>query len=111
MRTMLAVMLVSSLAFADPPADSVAADAPTVDYDAPGRSLTVEPGTIVPFAGVCLDSQEAISRERSRVRALNELDAAREYVWVSTPVLIGVLVGVLAVGAVAGAGVAIAVKR
>lgn len=64
MKTFLAALLISSIAFADPPVD-----APLADPDAQGRAVILEHGDIAPYRGVLLDAQEDVHRERSRVRA------------------------------------------
>lgn len=96
MKTFLSILLISSVALADPPAD-----APLANPDAKGRSMLVGAGEIVPFKAICLDEQEDVSRERDRVEG-----RAGEAFW--RKVAIGSITGgaVLAVTAVVVGGLA-----
>jgi hypothetical protein len=103
----LVVLLIASTAFAQAPAD-----APLADPDAQGRSLILEQGEITPYRGVLLDEQEAVRRERARVRAEATLQKAEEGVLLPRGALIAIISGVAAVSAAAAAGVtAWALKR
>lgn len=106
MRAILAALLMSSLAFADPPKDA------PLDLDAPGRALVLDAGDMAPFSGVLLDEQEDRSRERARVRVVTELEVAHGYAWIPKPLLITlVAVNVLLFAAVVGVGVDAAQRR
>lgn len=100
MKTAIAVLLVSSLAFAGSPAD-----APTRDLDAPGRALILEQGSITPYAGVLLDEQEDVRRERARVRAEETLKKAEDGVLLPRGALIAIVAGCAAAAAAIAAGV------
>lgn len=100
MRTFIAVMLCSSLAFA-------AEDAPLAE----GRSMLVQAGEIVPFRGVCLDEQEHVRRERINERNAVTLATAERSWLISPPVVVGIIVASLALGAAVSAGVVLAVRK
>lgn len=108
MKTALAVLLCASLAFAgEPPAD-----APVRDLDAPGRSIVLEQGEFTPYRGVLLDEQEAVRRERARVRAEETLKKAEEGVLLPRGALIAIVAGCAAASAAVAAGVTVwALKR
>lgn len=99
MKTLVALLLLAAFPVfaADPPADA--------PLDEPGRALVLEQGSIAPYAGVLLDAQEDVRRARARVRAEAELADAKENVWTSKGLLVGVVIGALVLGAAAGAGV------
>jgi hypothetical protein len=98
MKTAIAVLLCSTLAFGQ------AADAP---LDRPGRALVLEQGSVTPYAGVLLDEQEDVRRERARVRAEETAKKAEEGVLLPRAAFIaivaGCVVGSLAIGAGAAA--------
>jgi hypothetical protein len=96
----VALLLVASTALADPPTD-----APVRDLDAPGRSLIVEQGAIAPYAGVLLDEQEDVRRERARVRAEVTVEKASEGVLLPRAAFIAIVLGCAAASAAVAAGV------
>lgn len=102
MKTVLVALLCSSLAFAGAPAD-----APLADPDASGRALILEQGDITPYRGVLLDEQEAVRRERARVRAEATLKAAEEGVLLPRGALIAIVAGCAAASAAIAAGVTV----
>lgn len=97
MKTALAVLLIASLAHADHE------DTPTLAPDVPEVSVRLRPGETAPFDGRLLSLDENVRRAKSAVECRAELASARENVWLSKPVVIGVIVGALLVGAAAGA--------
>lgn len=141
MRTALAVLLIASTAGADQvcspgatcqlvlgparpvPALAVAPvldmmplvlaqDAPVRDLDEPGRALILEQGDIAPFAGVLLDEQEDVRRERARVTAEVTVKKAEEGVLLPRPAFIAIVLGCAAASAAIAAGVtAYALKK
>jgi hypothetical protein len=119
MKTTVALLLVSSLAFADPPAatvtDSVTVentDSPTIAPDLPGVSVRLRAGETAPYDGRLIALDENLRRGKALVDCRAELEAGKENAWVSKPVLIGLIIGSVALGAAAGAGVtAWALKR
>lgn len=106
MKAVLAALLASSIAFADPPAD-----APVLAVDAPGRSLILEQGSITPYRGVLLDEQEDKRRERARVAAEVTVEKAGEGVLLPKPAFIAIVVGCAAASAAAAAGITYAATR
>jgi hypothetical protein len=62
MKTFVAVLLVSSLAWADPPVDT---DTPTLAPDAPGVSVRLRAGETAPFDGRLLSLDENLRRGKS----------------------------------------------
>ncbi len=106
MKTILATLLIASTALADPK------DAPTRDLDAPGRALVIEAGTIAPFDGVLLDSQEDVRRERRAVRAEGTLAKAEaDNVMLPKAAFVAIVVGCVVASLAIGAGVTAAVKK
>lgn len=104
MKPAIAALLVSSLAFAEPPADA--------PLDEPGRALILEQGEFAPYRGVLLDEQEAVRRERARVRAEVALETAQQGVLLPRGALIAIIAGCAAASAAIAAGVtAWALKR
>lgn len=102
MKTFIAVMLASSLAFGqDPPAD-----APVADLDAPGRVLDLDAGSIVPFKAQCLDDQELVRRTRREARAAGTLAAAEsKNVLIPKGAFAGIIIGAIVLSAAAAATV------
>lgn len=80
---------------AEPPAD-----APTCADLPRGRSLLLEQSELTPFRAQCIDEPEMVRRECINERNAGELAKAREFVWLTKPVL-GLLVGSAAAGVVA----------
>lgn len=78
---------------------AAAPDAPVCATE-PGRSLLLEQGEILPFKARCTDEPETVRRECINERNVGELTAARDFVWLTRPVL-GLLVGSAAAGLVA----------
>lgn len=100
MRCTIAILLVSSLAFADPPAD-------------PPQSVHLEPGQPAPFAGRLLSSEAFVASEKAcaddhAFRASAMSDGA---IRMSPIAIVVIVAGSLAVGAAVAAGVVVAVKR
>lgn len=106
MKTVLALVLCSSVALADPPTDAPVAVEPV------GRALILEAGSITPYRGVLLDEQEDVRRERARVVAEITVQKASEGVLLSKPAFIAIVVGCAAASAAIAAGAtAVALKR
>lgn len=76
-----------------------AADAPVLELPPQGRTIEVTAGDMVPFDGVCLDSDQSL-RAGKRVAACEAgLKVAESKTMISTPVLVA---GVAAIVAVVG---------
>lgn len=114
MKTLLATLLVSSLAFADPLPGSgftVPEDTPTLAPDVPEVSVRLRAGETAPFDGRLLSLEENLRRGKSAVECKGELDEAKTNLWMSKPLVIGLIVGGLVLGAAAGAAAVWAVKK
>ena len=59
MRHALCLLLISSLAWAEPPADAPIADPPIPDLPPRGLVVELEAGALVPWAATCLDKPQA----------------------------------------------------
>ena len=103
MRTFLACLLASSLAFADPPADA--------PLDLPGRSVRLEPGQPAPFAGQLLSDEEHIASEKVAASDAAFRKATAGKAMLSPYAVVAIVAGALAVGAAVGVAVAVAVRR
>jgi hypothetical protein len=87
MKTFLAVVLCSSLAFADPtPADAPLA-ATAVVVDVPGTSVHLSAGDVAPFGGRLISDEENIRRAKKEANERVTLLAAQENVLLSKPVV------------------------
>ena len=106
MRTALAILLASSIAFAEEPLDS-----PTLAPDLPGVSVRLRPGEAAPFDGRLVALDENLRRGQSLVECRAELASAKENAWLPKPVLIAVVIGGVVLGAAAGAAVTYAATR
>lgn len=104
MRTFVAVLLCSSLAFAEAP------DAPIIE-DIPGSTVRLRTGEPAPFDGQLLSFDEQVRRGKRLATAEAELEAAHASVLVSKPVLVALILGSIAAGAAIATGVTLAVKR
>jgi hypothetical protein len=104
MKTAFALILCSSLAFAQAPADAPLADEV-------GRSNRVEEGEITPYAGQLIDEKEMVRRERINARNDAMLSKAKESALLPVPALVAIIVGAVLLGAVAGTAVTLAVKK
>jgi len=114
MKTAIALLLLSSVAFADPPTDSstVENDSPVLAPDLPGVSVRLRPGEPAPYDGRLVALDENVRRGKALVDCRAELEAGKQNAWLSKPVLITLIVGSVVLGAAAGAGVtAWALKR
>jgi hypothetical protein len=115
MKTFIAVMLVSSVALADPPDSHFAtasADAPIADQESPvlappipGVSVRLRAGETAPFDGRLVELGENLKRGQKLADCRGELEDAKTNVWSSKGVLVGIIIGSIALGAAAGAGV------
>lgn len=113
MKTLAALLLVSSVAFAqgkELPGDSqpipiTEADSPVIAPDLPGISVRLRAGEPAPYDGRLLEHDESVRRGKALVSCRGELADAKTNEWLSKPVLIAFIVGGLALGAAAGAGV------
>lgn len=88
---------------------SQAADAPVVDV--PGRTMDLKAGEVVPFAAVCLDGAQSVRAAKRVASCEATLADAETKTLVSTPVLVGGVVAIVAVAFAAGAATAYAVKK
>lgn len=100
----LVACLVGMPAFADPPPD-----APLEDM--PGVSVRLRPGEPAPFQGQLLSEPEQIRRGKRLADAEATLAKAEQSVLLPKAAVVGIIVGALVLGAAAGAGVAVAVRR
>jgi len=111
MKTALAVLLLASVATADPAlgvcTDGVTEQAP----DLPGVSVRAQEGEPAPFAGRLLSFRENCERGRASADCRAELDEAKTNLWMSKPLVIGLIVGGIVLGAAAGAAAVWAVKK
>lgn len=103
MKPAIAVLLCASLALAEPPADA--------PLDEPGRALVLEQGEFAPYRGVLLDEQEAVRRERARVRAEVALETAQQGLLLPRGALIALIAGCVAASAAIAAGVTYAATK
>ena len=102
MKTLIATLLVSSIAFADSVQDT---DSPVMAPDIEGVSVRLKAGETAPFDGRLLALDENLRRGRKMADCEAELADAKTNIWTSKPVLISILIGGLVLGAAAGAGV------
>lgn len=105
MRTALAVLLVSSVAIADPPTDT-----PVIE-DLPGVSVRLRPGEPAPFQGQLLSEDEQLRRGRRLAAAEATLAKAEQSQLLPLPALIGIIAASVALGAAVGVGVALVAQR
>lgn len=103
MRAAVALLLVSSVALADPPADA--------PLDLPGRSVRLEPGQPAPFGGRLLSDAEHVASEKVAASDAAFRKATAGNVMLSPYAVVAIVAGALAVGAAAGVAVAVAVRR
>ena len=59
MRSALCLLLISSLSWAEPPADAPIADPPIPDLPARGLVVELDAGAVVPWPATCLDKPQA----------------------------------------------------
>jgi hypothetical protein len=105
MKTAICLLLISTLAWADPPADAPLAE---------GRSIPVAAGELAPFAGQLIEPSEMVRRERINERnaaELAKLKADKGAAIVSAPVLVAIVLGTLAVGVGLGMAAGYAAAR
>lgn len=95
---MKALLLAALLAQADAPL----AERPAMEFKA---------GEVVPFDSTCMTTGKSIEVGKRIAACEAGLAVAESKTMVSTPVLVAAIVGALAVGFAAGAGVALVVKR
>jgi hypothetical protein len=103
MRTILAVLLSSSLAFAEPPSDAPLAD----------RSVHLDAGEQAPFSGRLLSDVEHIESERicADDHQFRKEATSGGKLLISPIAIVAIVVGCLALGAAVATGVTLAVKR
>lgn len=104
MRAAVALLLASSLAFAEPPAD-----APVLDLAE--RSVHLEAGQPAPFPGRLLSDAEHVASEKLCADDHATVKAAQSKVLLSPIAVVAIIAGAVAVGAAVSAGVAVAVRR
>lgn len=110
MRTLIAVMLCSSLAFADPPADAPlkvhACGTREADLDASGCAVILKKGDPAPFDALALDEQENVRRTRDRADKTGTLEKAEAgYVLMPKGALAALITGCIVLSAAAAATV------
>jgi hypothetical protein len=103
MRTILALLLTYSLAWAAPPADA------PLNPHLPGRSLHLTAGEMVPFDGQLVSDSEHARREWNSERTAGELEALKRGNTIMLVALLGT--GTAAVVTAVVLGVALAAKR
>lgn len=105
MKTIVAAMLCSSLAFADPPVDAPMADEL-------GVSVLIKHGDPAPFDGRLLSMDENIARAKRAVECKATLAAAEENALLPKPV-VALLISAAAAAVITsiGLGIALAVKK
>lgn len=106
MKTVLAVLLISSVASAFTPEDS-----PTLAPDVPEVSVRLRAGETAPFDGRLLSLEENLRRGKDAVDCKAELSTAKESVWMSKPLIVGLIIGGIVLGAAGGAAAVWAVKK
>lgn len=106
MKTFTALLLIASLAGAAEPDDT-----PTLAPDVPNVSVRLRAGETAPFDGRLLSLDENLRRGKDAVDCKADLAEAKTNTWVPKPVLVGVIVGALVLGAAGGAAVVWAAKR
>lgn len=116
MRVALVVTLISSIAFADPPADAPvrvhACGEREVDLDASGCAVLLKQGEAAPFSGVLLDEQEDVRRTRDRAGKTVTLDhAEQDNVLIPKGKLAALITGIIVLSAAAAAAVTYAATR
>jgi len=97
----LSILLISSLAFADPPAD------------APLRSVHLDTGEVAPFSGRLLSDVEHMESEAicADDHAFRKEATAGGKMLLSPIAVVALVAGSLALGAAVSAGVVLAVKK
>lgn len=114
MRTILSMMLISSVAFADPPIGpptdvplnegSHTCGVKETDLDARGCAVTLNRGEPAPWQpSVVLDEQEEVRRTRDRARKTGTLNHAEGDVLLSKAAITTIIVGCIVLSATAGA--------
>lgn len=103
MRALLAVLLTSSLAFAEPPADA----------PLEGRSVHLDAGQEAPFSGRLLSDVEHMESEAvcADDHAFRKEATSGGKVLLPPMAVVAIVASALAVGAAVSAGVVIATKR
>lgn len=107
MKTFVAALLVSSLAFAEPPLKECREATPLEDQapDVAGVSVKLRAGEPAPFDARALSLEENCERGKAKASCVAELTDAKTFVWVSKPALVTIIVGAAALSAAAAAGV------
>lgn len=85
-----------------------AVDAPVTE---PRPAMVLEAGSIVPFNATCLDDAQSIKQGKRVASCEASLAKAETKTMVSTPVLVGGIVAIVAVAFAAGAATAYAAKK
>lgn len=89
---------------------SQAADAPVAESE-PRPAMILTAGSIVPFDGVCLDDAQTVKQAKRVASCEASMSLVETKTMVSTPVLVGGIVAIVAVAFAAGAATAYAVKK
>lgn len=110
MKTIIAVMLCSSLAYGDPPADAPLKEhvcgEREADPDARGCEAKIKKGEPAPYDGVVHDDQEYVRQTRDRAGKTGTLEKAETgYVLMPKGALAGLIVGAIVLSAAAAATV------
>jgi len=102
----MSILLISSLAFADPPKDAPLSDLP-------GRSVRLAAGQEAPFSGRLLSDVEHMESEAvcADDHAFRKEATAGGKLLLSSVAVVALVAGALALGAATAVGVTLAVKR
>lgn len=86
-------------------------DTPTLAPDVPNVSVRLRAGETAPFDGRLLSLDENLRRGKEAVDCKAELSSGKENAWISKPVLVGIIVGAVALGAAVGVSATYAATR
>lgn len=103
MKTAIAVLLISSLAWADPPLAQCTEATPLQDQapDVPGVSVKLRAGEPAPYDARALSFQENCERGKAAVACQAELSDAKTNTWTKPGVIVGMILAAAALGAAA----------
>jgi hypothetical protein len=107
MKTVLALMLCSSMAFGEEPAPYGYIQ----NLPKPGRVLEVQAGNLVPFDATCYDADQNTRNAKVSAYFEKESTELQKGVTLPTPAFIALVAGGVVAVIVAGAAVAYAVKK
>lgn len=113
MKTLVATLLVSSLAFAQEPGSgfTVPEDSPVLAPDVPEVSVRLRAGETAPFDGRLLSLEENLRRGKDAVDCKAELSEAKTNVWTRPGVIVAMVLSAFAVGGAVAVGATLALKK